>query len=40
METIEIVSDVELMRSLKQGIKEAELGETISLDELKSRFKD
>ena len=38
METIEIITDEEFMSDLKQGIKEAEQGETISLEDLKSRF--
>ena len=38
METIEIITDEEFMSDLKQGIKEAQQGETISLEDLKSRF--
>ena len=38
METIEIITDEEFMSDLKQGIKEAEAGDTISLEDLKSRF--
>ena len=36
METIEIITDEEFMSDLKQGIKEAEQGETISLEDLNS----
>lgn len=38
IETIEIISDQEFMSDLKQGIKEAQLEETISLDDLKAEF--
>ena len=38
METIEIIADKEFMSNLKQGIKEAEIGETTSLEDLKSKF--
>lgn len=38
METIEIITDEEFMSDLKQGIKEAQKGETISLDDLKAEF--
>lgn len=34
METLSIVSEPELMDALKQSIKEAEAGETLSLEEL------
>ena len=36
IETIEIISDKEFMKKLKQGIQEVEQGETISLEELKA----
>lgn len=36
METIEIISDREFMTELKQGIKELNKGETITLEELKA----
>ena len=35
METIEIISDRELMADLKQGIQEAQQGKTVTLEELK-----
>ena len=38
IETIEIISDKEFMTELKQGIEQAEQGETISLEELKAEF--
>lgn len=38
METIEIITDEEFMSDLKQGIKEAQEGETITLDDLKAEF--
>ncbi|MEM7592770.1 MAG: type II toxin-antitoxin system Phd/YefM family antitoxin [Cyanobacteria bacterium P01_A01_bin.83] len=36
METIEIISDREFMRDLKQGIEEAKQGKTVSLEDLKT----
>lgn len=36
IETIEIISDEEFMMELKQGIQQAEQGETISLEALKA----
>ena len=36
METIEIISDQEFMTELRQGIKEARRGETVTLEELKA----
>ena len=36
IETIEIIADQEFMTELKQGIQEAEQGETITLEELKA----
>lgn len=38
IETIEIISDREFMTELKQGIEEADQGETISLEKLKADF--
>ncbi|MGL5941507.1 MAG: type II toxin-antitoxin system Phd/YefM family antitoxin [Waterburya sp.] len=35
IETIEIISDKKFMNNLKRGIKQAEAGETITLEELK-----
>ncbi|MGL5076044.1 MAG: type II toxin-antitoxin system Phd/YefM family antitoxin [Waterburya sp.] len=35
IETIEIISDKKFMNNLKRGIKQAEQGETITLEELK-----
>ena len=36
METMELISDKDFMTELKQGIQEAEQGETISLEVLKN----
>ncbi|MEM7759205.1 MAG: type II toxin-antitoxin system Phd/YefM family antitoxin [Cyanobacteria bacterium P01_A01_bin.40] len=36
METMEIISDQEFMTDLKQGIKEAKQGETITLEDMKN----
>ncbi len=36
IETIEVISDREFMAELKQGIKEAKQGETVTLEELKA----
>ena len=38
METIEIISDEEFMEELKQGIQQAEQGETITLEEFKAEL--
>jgi PHD/YefM family antitoxin component YafN of YafNO toxin-antitoxin module len=38
LETIEILSDSEFMGNLKAGIQEAEVGETISLESLKTEL--
>jgi antitoxin YefM len=38
LETIEILTDEEFMGDLKEGIKQAELGETISLEQLKKEL--
>ena len=38
IETIEIISDREFMTELKQGIKQIEQGETITLKELKAEL--
>jgi antitoxin YefM len=35
IETVEIISDKKFMDNLKRGIKQAEQGETITLEELK-----
>ena len=35
METIDIISDREFVADLKQGIQEAQQGETVTLEELK-----
>lgn len=38
LETLEILSDRELMEQLRQGIQQADTGETISLEELKAEL--
>lgn len=38
IETIEILSDRELMQEFRQGVKEAQKGELISLDSLKAEL--
>lgn len=38
IETIEIISDREFMNDLKQGIKEAEQDDTVTLEELKANL--
>ncbi len=38
LETIEILSDREFMADLKEGIRQADSGETISLDNLKAEL--
>ena len=38
LETLEIISDREFMAQLREGIKQAEAGETISLEELKAEL--
>ncbi|MGA9379671.1 MAG: type II toxin-antitoxin system Phd/YefM family antitoxin [Phormidium sp.] len=38
LETLEIVSDREFMTQLREGIRQAEAGETISLEELKAEL--
>ncbi|NJM62582.1 MAG: type II toxin-antitoxin system Phd/YefM family antitoxin [Oscillatoriales cyanobacterium RU_3_3] len=39
LETIEILSDSEFMKQLRSGIEQAQKGETIDLQQLKSRVK-
>jgi antitoxin YefM len=38
LETLEILSDKEFMGHLREGIRQAEAGETISLEELKAEL--
>ena len=38
METIEIMSDEEFMKEFQQGVKEAEMGDIVSLDSLKAEL--
>jgi len=38
IETIEIISDREFMTDLKQGIKEAEQNDTVTLEEIKANL--
>ena len=38
LETMEIISDREFMAGLREGIRQADAGETISLDELKAEL--
>ncbi len=38
LETIEILSDREFMAELKEGIRQADSGETISLENLKAEL--
>jgi PHD/YefM family antitoxin component YafN of YafNO toxin-antitoxin module len=38
LETLEILSDREFIEELREGIKQADAGETISLEQLKAEF--
>lgn len=38
LETVEILSDQELVAQLREGIRQADVGETISLEQLKAEL--